>query len=92
LLARSRRAVVAIDRDLRRERHLPAVTKEPELATKIAAAGVDRGFGMTERMLPNGDVITRVRTLFTSYCVLKSGPNPPPGRSPGQTLIVTCPK
>ena len=92
LLAKSRRAVAAIDRDLRRERHLPAVTKEPELATKIAAAGVDRGFGMTERMLPNGDVITRVRTLFTSYCVLKSGPNPPPGRSPGQTLIVTCPK
>lgn len=92
LLARSRRAVAAIDRDLRKERHLPAVTREPELATKIAAAAAERGFGMTERVLPNGDVIAKVRTPFTSYCVLKTGPNPPPGRSPGQTLIVTCPK
>ncbi|WP_395404374.1 hypothetical protein ACHMW6_35545 [Pseudoduganella sp. UC29_106] len=96
LLARARSAAGKADRDLRKERRETLALREPELARKMAAAYIDRSHKITETVLSNGDAIMKVQSPFGTYCWIKWGSQPGPGRDPirdaGKQFAVPCPK
>ena len=99
ILDKSRKLVAGVDKQLRKEslnEKDRAPPHEPKLATDIAAAYRERTFLTTDIKMPNGDVITKVRRGFGTYCIRTNGNRNVGTRDPfkdsGQQSIVNCPK
>jgi hypothetical protein len=96
LRARARQAAAGADRALRKERGEKLALHEPELAGKFGEAYRDTSFGTTEKVLPNGDVLSKIVTPLGTYCWKKWGNSFQGGRDPfrdtGKQFAVQCPK
>jgi hypothetical protein len=96
LRARARQAAGGADRALRKERGEKLALHEPELASKFGEAYRDTSFGTTEKVLPNGDVLSKIVTPLGTYCWLRWSNRPVAGRDPfrdtGKQFAVQCPK